>query len=223
MPELWDAAPKHVLRLLSGSRCTPVLEFAVKAFQAIPDKEQHYTPELAGKLCRHPFEVISTLGLEMARQLLADGRGSAELLLGLLHSLVEAARTLAFSELTANAATFMADGDFVAGLLTSTNEEIRSWSQRWLAQPAFDAALQAKALQALLTHMHGWRAHAEDANDPMLAHAQTVLALANELLAAAIPAMSIDEVLKMLEHPMDALKVQAARWLLVDCRLSKSP
>ncbi len=127
-PELWDKMPTGVLHLLAESQCREVHEFAVKAARAnhrsvLSFADTDFIKLLFGK----PYDVTKQYAIDLAKSKYDPQNPDAELVIVMLESDLETARTVALEWMGANKTFFLNDAPFLANLLFVHHEEVVAW------------------------------------------------------------------------------------------------
>ncbi len=123
--ELWDQAPDAVMHLLRHARSAEAQRFAMRVWRANPDFMEEADGGLIGDLLASWFSETVALGLEIARAKWDPANPDLKLLLAMLDSSLDEARTQGVAWLREAAAVLQTDGDFLAGVAFLEHEDAR--------------------------------------------------------------------------------------------------
>lgn len=124
-PELWNQAPDAVMHLLRHARSAEAQRFALRVWRANPDFLDEAEDGLIGDLLASWFAETVALGLEIARAKWDAAQPDLKLLLAMLDSPLDEARTQGVAWLREAAAVLQSDGDFLAGVAFLAHEDAR--------------------------------------------------------------------------------------------------
>ena len=137
-PQLWDAHPEALLKLLLESNCRPVHHFAVKALKTNSKYCEKIEIKTLIKLLERPYEITAEFAFELASDRYDANNPNFELVLGLANCLVAAARQQAYRWIEEQRQIFLNDTNFLASLITSKQEETRQFAGRLLSSSIFN-------------------------------------------------------------------------------------
>nr|MBA3452854.1 hypothetical protein [Deltaproteobacteria bacterium] len=213
-PQLWDAAPQAVWRLLGAARALPVLEFAVKALRAnrafvdaLPDDA------LAGVLATgHP--VAQQFAFEMVR----DRPMSIALARGALASDLVDAHDWVIRWIVAHVAEALKDPELVALLVTGKTVAIRDAAVTLLRGRTLPDEVARSAAIRSLSILLGLRDSPEN-NERASAAAGVLL----RVLEAPLKEIGTEVLRDLIRHPLPALGELAGELMLRHARRDALP
>ncbi|PIE31808.1 hypothetical protein CSA56_17280 [candidate division KSB3 bacterium] len=135
-PELWTNAPHSLLKLLTGSFCLRVHEFAVKAFKDVPDYGTYVENDRLISMLALPYQMTNELALDIAKQQYSADDPEKNLVLALLNCSYDAARETAREWIEDLLAIFLQDSIVVCELILNPYADIRQWARELL--PTYD-------------------------------------------------------------------------------------
>jgi hypothetical protein len=215
-PELWEAAPEALLRLLGGSRCEAVHRFAVRVLRDCPDFCRRLDVPALARLLAAPYEATTTLGLDLAVQRYDPAAPQADLALALADSTLARARAQAREWVEAQRNHFTQDLAFLAALAGSPQAETRAFARDLLRQTAFPPAAAEELVARVVSLLRSFTAdEGERAGDT----AQTLQ------VAFAVPlrAIGVDVIRDLLDHPLAEVRRFAGELVLTHDVLSRRP
>jgi len=208
-PKIWDRNPAEVIRLLRGSRCVPVQEFAAKVFRANPAFVEHVDVDDLIEILSHPYEVTTTLAIELARRLYVPSAPNVRLVSGLATCASDAGRRLALSWIEEQPDVFLRDSSFFLEILFTVHADVHTAITRWASEGRIPAeTLHAAALEAIDRLMSLDRRPGNSALAEFVG--KTLVTIAREPLRH----IEIALLTLMLDHPLDEVQALAGRLLL---------
>lgn len=213
-PELWDQAPDAVMHLLRHARSAEVQRFAIRVWRANPDFLEEADGGVIGDLLASWFPETVALGLEIARAKWNAERPDLKLLLAMLDSTLEEARTQGVAWLREAAAVLQGDGDFLAGVAFLEHEDARNGVREVLRAMPLVKSLREEVVARVISGLLALddEAAAGRATDWLEFIApEEVAALPDEHVAA------------LAGHPLEACQLLAVRILLKRASLSGLP
>lgn len=131
-PQLWDAHPEALVKLLSKSNCRPVHHFAVKALKTNRKFCDELDINTLIKLLERAYGVTVEFAFELVGDRYDPANPNFELVLGLANCLLSQARQQAYSWIDAQRQIFLNDTNFIASLVTSKQQETRQFANSLL-------------------------------------------------------------------------------------------
>jgi hypothetical protein len=159
-PQLWEgeAAAEPLFDLLRVSECAPAQEFAVKVVRAAHwNAAQNLSRDALLTLLNKPYEVTRTLALDIAGAQFDPAAPDRDLILTLARSDFADARQLAAEWITASAARWVEDTDFITSLCESSDDNLRHAARAILASLHPDIPASLTWMNRLLS----WLLHEE--------------------------------------------------------------
>lgn len=148
-PQLWEKRPQGLLHLIAESRCTPVIEFAVKALDACEEFCASLDDETIVMILERPFEVTTKLGFKLAQTRYNPASPNKVLTLALANSWFKTARQTAHKWIQQSRGFFLQDTKFMAALVLSDKSDTRAFAGD-LLQSSASAQINAGRLASLL-------------------------------------------------------------------------
>lgn len=204
-PELWDQAPDAVMHLLRHARSAEAQRFAIRVWRANPDFLEEADGGLIGDLLASWFPETVALGLEIARAKWDAARPDLKLLLAMLDSPLEEARTQGAAWLREAATAVQGDGDFLAGVAFLTHEDARIGLREVLRALPLAKSLREEVVARVLSGLLALddEAAAGRATDWL------------EFIAPEeVAALPDGHVAELAGHPLEACQLLAVRILL---------
>lgn len=208
-PRIWDRNPEAIIKLLRKSNLLGAQEFAVKVFRANPSFVERVDVADLIEILSHPYEVTTSLAIELAKRLYDPSAPSLRLVSGLATCSSEAGRALALGWIAEHPDLFLCDPSFLLEILFTRHADIHAAIRRWAAEGRIDdETLRTLALAAIdrlisLDRRPGNQGLAEGVG-------KTLLAVASEPLRR----IEIALLTLMLDHPLDEVQALAGRLLL---------
>jgi len=143
-PELWDRAPDALMHILRASQCAPVVEFAVKVWQANADRFREladvaFVVDLLGK----PYGNANELGVAIAQGMFDPDNPDVELLRALVDCAFKPARELGMESLGKCKHLISDNLEFCAALITNRYADVQLGTRSLLtASPLNDSQLE---------------------------------------------------------------------------------
>lgn len=207
-PQLWDQRPDALLTLLLKSDSDAVCAFALRALKENTAFCRALTDQQLAQLLVRPSLAIS----EFVLSLLAGRPLSCELILALIRSPYQPARTLALTQLNSMNMLFY-DAPLVAALLLTDDAEVRSWLSGRLGQRPL-TSMQTQALaEVLLPQLNAAHTHFSPE------HAQWLAVCITSYLNAMMSQLTLDTLRELLNHADIGVQLLAAE-LLVSSRFT---
>jgi hypothetical protein len=215
-PQLWEAAPEALLRLLLESRCQPVHEFAALAMRACPDFCRQLPVATLVRLLAASYAATLDLALELAVQRYDPARPDHELVLALANAGLERARQQARQWIDAQREHFVQDQAFLAALAGSPQADTRAFARQWLQQIAFTPDAAEALIGRLIALLRSFTAEEGGrASDTT----QTLLLV----FAGPLRHLGVDVIRDLLAHPLPEVRRFAGEVLLTHETLSGQP
>ena len=149
-PELWDAAPQELVRLLRESHCAPVQLFASRAFRAAPESWRLLRNEDLLRLLNCGYEPTARLAADVAIGRYDAANPDLDLVLALANGAYEAGRSASHAWVRENPSLFAKSAEFIVPLALSAHEDSRSIARELLQSSTFDPERAQGILGALL-------------------------------------------------------------------------
>jgi hypothetical protein len=208
--ELWDRAPRALLRLLMESRCDAVHTFAVRALKCNQKFVSNIGSEAASVLLNVPYEITACFALEIARQLLRSGCSDSGLIAALLCSPIREGHELAQETLRLHPALLTDDADLAYVVITSPYEDNRLWMRRFAA----DHPLQQTMVEPLVARLIAGAIALGREGDGGRAVIEDVAWMLINSFAQATRRLGFDVITDLLNEKSLALQLLGAQLLL---------
>jgi predicted DNA-binding WGR domain protein len=209
-PQLWDAHPEALLKLLLESNCRPVHHFAVKALKANRKFWEEIEIKTLIKLLERPYEITAEFAFELAGDRYDANNPNFELVLGLANCLVSAARQQAYGWIEEQRQVFLNDTNFLASLITSKQEETRQFAGRLLSSSILNEDAAKVLIGQIIVQILAFNPETEGI-------AKVVDDIADILLTSLshqLRKLGMGVILDLLRHPMPEVQQLGARILL---------
>ncbi len=207
-PELWNSVPQGLMHLLDESRCEEVHKFAVKALRANGPLLSRLPVEAVAVLLRAPYEVTSTLGLELAERLFNPVAPQAALVLAAAQSPVAAIRSRACEWFDAGREALVRDGSLLGALLISPHEDVRWYIREVLEVVQISEEAARGLIGRLVAHLMGLEVGQE-------AVARDVADLLVRRFGALLSGLGLQVVGDLCHHSLGEVQAFAGDVLLV--------
>jgi predicted DNA-binding WGR domain protein len=148
-PNLWEAQPEALLRLLAESECLPVHEFAVKALRDCREFAAKLDVQTILMLLERPYEITNQFGFEIAKSLYEENSPNIDLAIAVAVCRVPEARREAFRWIEAKREIFAKNEAAMLKLLTAAHRDARQLGAKIL-QTTYYSESEAKNMIALL-------------------------------------------------------------------------
>jgi predicted DNA-binding WGR domain protein len=207
-PELWEAHPESLLKLLLESNCRPVHNFAVKAIRCCRDFCDRLDLATSIDLLKKPYEATSKFGFELAREKYNPAELNLELVLAALNSSYEGARHQSYEWIKPHESYFLQESNFIATLITNEYADNRLFARELLVYHEWTDDNATKVLIGrLIAIIMG------------LESSQTALAqeIGETLLVSFRPQLAnlgLSVILDLLGHPLATIQELGAQLLL---------
>jgi predicted DNA-binding WGR domain protein len=204
-PALWDQAPDAVMHLLRHARSAEAQRFALRVWRANPNFLEEADGGLIGDLLASWFPETVVLGLEIARAKWDAAQPDLKLLLAMLDSTLDEARTQGVAWLREAAAILQGDGDFLAGVAFLAHEDARIGVREVLRAMPLGKSLREEVVARVLSGLLALddEAAAGRATDWL------------EFIAPEeVAALPDGHVAALAGHPLEACQLLAVRILL---------
>jgi predicted DNA-binding WGR domain protein len=215
-PKLWEAAPEILLRLLEGSRCEVVHQFAVNILRDCPDFCRQLAVSVLIRLLAAPYEVTMELGLELAIQRSDPDPPENELVLALANCRLARAREQAYEWIDALRHRFTEDLYFLARLAASPQAETRTFARELLRGIAFTQPAAEALIGQLITLLRTFGAEEGERARETTVTLQVVFATPLRKIGEAV-------IRDLLEHPLAEVRQFAGEILLAHDTLGRRP
>ena len=206
-PDLWEAQPDLLLKLLTESHCRPVHEFAVKAIRTCSDFCNQIAVDVLILLLESAYESTVQWAFELAVARYDPGEPDRDLVLALANCGVQAARNQAHTWIQDQLAVFFSESNFIVALLGSPHADTRSFARTQLLSARLDAT-QSEAiigrLFAMLTTLGG------DGGPQAADIAATLLQAFGDRLRQ----VSAEVIRDLLKHPLSDVQQLAGNLVL---------
>jgi predicted DNA-binding WGR domain protein len=131
-PALWNNAPRQIIELLSKSKSERVHDFAQKVFKANPNFENQLETQELVYFLQARFAVTQKLGLELARKKYDRNAPDHSLLMALVSSALEEARSQGQQWIAEQRNLLTSDTEFVTRLILLDNSPTHTWLRGFL-------------------------------------------------------------------------------------------
>ncbi len=212
-PAIWDRHPEALLELLLRSRCEGVHVFAARALADNAAWCAGLDADTLRTLLRSPYEAGARFAFGVARRRFEPGRPDASWLLLFIQSALPEAVQHALDCMAHDPGTYAGATALVVAMLASPRQPVRREAML-LCQAAL--ALPGQP-EALVTALLDWLDDSADLDAPADAIPAIAADLARALelpLRAAAAQAPFARLLRLLAHPLAAVRVLAGRWLL---------
>jgi predicted DNA-binding WGR domain protein len=205
--QLWEQQPHLLLQLLVESQCQPVHEFAVKAIRSCGGFCISISIEMLMQLLAKPYEITAQFGFELARSRYQPDNPQTDLILAIANCAYAPARSEAHNWIRAQIDRFIADDNFIAGIIISPAADTQLFIRQLLSGTIFPVdtarSIIGRVIAELLTCDSTRECVAENA-------AQTLI----NCFTVALRSIGLEIVLDLLRHPLPALQTCGAQILL---------
>jgi predicted DNA-binding WGR domain protein len=206
-PALWQQQPALLLRLLCGSNCQPVHEFATKAISSCTEFCQTISLPMLQQLLAQPYEVTARLGYELARSRYQAESPQTDLLLAIANCAYRPARQTAYDWLRDQLSIFLDNEAVIAGLILSPQPETQLFIRQALSTNIINESTSRGAIGRILAGLL-----VLTSDDAELATSATDILLA--CFAVPLRSIGLEVVLDLLRHPLEVLQTTGAQILL---------
>lgn len=204
-PELWDAAPEALWRLLRAARATPVTEMAIKALRA----NRPYVDALPDEALAEVLAAGRPLAQQFAFEMVRDRPMSTALARGGLASGLGEAHAWVLHWINNHVAQAIGDPDLVALLVTGRTSVIRDAALALLRGRALADDVARSACARSLAILLGLGA--TEADNDRAAAAASILLL---VFAAPLAELGVSVLRDLIHHPLPALGELAGEVML---------
>lgn len=125
-PSLWDEEPVAALHLCLESRCTPVLEHAVRALKANPGFQRDLPVDALAALLARPYVVVTRFALAMAEARYDENAPDLDLVAAVLASPLDDARAVGRRWIERDRARFAQDPSFLVRVVLGPFADARA-------------------------------------------------------------------------------------------------
>ncbi|OKH54613.1 hypothetical protein NIES2101_07345 [Calothrix sp. HK-06] len=132
-PQLWEQHPQVLFRLLLESQCSPVHEFAVKALRTCTSFCTSINIDNIIQLLQKPYEVTAQFACELAQSKYNEQEPNIELVLAVINSASQTARSLAYQWVESNREFFLRDTNFITALIVNPHDDTRNFAKKLLS------------------------------------------------------------------------------------------
>jgi hypothetical protein len=211
-PEVWDAAPAALWRLIGAARATPVVEFAIKALR--PNRA--YTAQLSDEAVAEALASGHRVAQRFAFELALARPVSVVLARGALASDVADAHAWVLRWVESHVDDVAKQPELVALLVTGKTRAIRDAAIAVLRARTLEPAAQRSIATRAIATLMGLGADAAE---------RATGAVAVILLALAEPLQDVDEAVlrDLIAHPLAALGELAGELMLRHVRRDRLP
>jgi predicted DNA-binding WGR domain protein len=206
-PHLWEQQPQALLHLLEQSTCQEVHRFAVKVLRACPDFCSQMEISTLIRLLSTRYAETAQFIFELAQARYQSTAPNLDLVLAAANCRYITARTTAYQWIEQKREVFLANTNFLAGLINSQHADTFAFARRFLTasvlSPEVSEALVMRLLASLL------------ASAP--ATHQNAKAIGELLLAVFNPQtrrLNLHIVLDLIHHPLLAVQELGGHILL---------
>lgn len=211
-PELWDKVPQGLLHLLAESQNLAVNEFAVKAAQAnISKLEAYIDTDFICLLLEKKYPVTALFGLELAKQKYDSNNPDTKLVLALLRSVLEQARTFGIQCLDQQQSQLLSDEKFVSEVLFVPHDDVMEKLKTVFPKQSFNKSTAENILSTAIAKMLAFDETITEDERKSILNAGTLL---SENFTDHLNGIDISIVEKLLSHPVSENKVFGAKILL---------
>lgn len=212
-PKLWEQMPAGLLHLLSESNAAPVHSFAIKALRNCPDFCRDLDANVLIMLLERPYEVTAELGFELAQKLYNPTQPVDELVLAVVNSILTSARQQGYLWIEANRTHFLANGDFIIGLVTSAQADTRAFARNLLRSSSFTDSTARTLIGRLIAYLMALGSI--DTNDPKVAiEAQDIAETIFKSFGPHLRSLGLNIVMDILSHKLLAVQELGGQILL---------
>lgn len=209
-PELWDRHPEALVQLLTQSQCAPVHQFAARALQDNRDYCQQIDTATLAIFLRQPYPVTAELALAIAQNRYDPAEPDLALLEALLDAELSAARQQALQWIEAGRELLADDIAFIVRLLLNRFTEVRQWATDFVSAKEFSERQAATLIARLCSVLLKFSAD----NETHAAIAADIDQLLLSQFAPHLRSISLEVIEDLLQHPLPALQILAARLLV---------
>jgi hypothetical protein len=152
-PQLWEANPNLLVRLLLESNCEPVHHFAVTALK---DRQEYCQKievnNVIGFLAK-PYQETLEFAFELACNLYDSQNPNLELLIALIDSNLEIARNQALEWVSEQGKYFLSHPKFIVHLLISPHQNIRDFTQNLICNIKLTKTISSKLVKEIISKL----------------------------------------------------------------------
>ncbi len=155
-PQLWDAVPDSLLKLLLKAQCNGVHAFAALALEANTSYCSGLSAETLMQLLRSPYSAAAQFALTQTRQRIEAAQSASEKLpwvLALLQSSYELATALAIEIISAEPASYAKQAQLIVALLTHTQKTVSNQGRVLVELAAKESVTANEIVNRLLAWM----------------------------------------------------------------------
>ncbi len=206
-PQLWNQQPSALLRLLQESKCLPVHEFALKAIQE--NQEYCHSLEIATltQLLDTTYEITAQFAFNLACEKYDSQAPNREFVLAVANCILSTARQQAYEWIEAQREYFFEASEFIAGLVTSLQDDTRAFARKLLSSTILNDA----TVQVLIIRLVGILLELDETQPQMAEEISETLLLS---FTPQLRTLGFDIILDLLAHPLPEIQVLGARILL---------
>ncbi|MGE3768535.1 MAG: hypothetical protein AB7L94_40165, partial [Kofleriaceae bacterium] len=196
-PDLWNAAPDALWRLVAGARATVVLEFATKALRS----NRAYIDSLDDATVARVLGLGHPLAQRFVFDMIQHRAMNAMLARGALSSSLTDAHAWVLRWVTANLDATAADPDLVALLVTGRTQQVRDAAVTLLRGRTLEPTVARSAAHRSLAILLALDGEDASENDRAAGAASVIL----EFLAAPLADLPANVIRDMIAHPLTAV------------------
>jgi predicted DNA-binding WGR domain protein len=136
-PHLWNKASEEIIELLSYSKSEKVNVFALKVFKSNPDFETNIESGNIILFLQSSYNTTQLVGFELARKKYDRNNPDKLILIAMLDSTLEEARTQAEQWIEEQRSLLISDTEFVSTLLKMRKQDAHVWLRGFLSSVSF--------------------------------------------------------------------------------------
>ncbi len=201
-PELWNAAPRAIIRLLAGSKAVLIQDFAATVFEDNPNFVDTIQSEDVIQMLARPYLKTQQIAIVAIRKNYAQFEQEKAVFLALLDCGIVEGQQLAINWLNTRKKTLLEDLEFITHLIIHPQSNANKWIASAINTPDFAAPQKPKLLQHLLQFIQV---------DSSAEHIQNVLAFIETHLKSQAQQVSEQELRQLVGHPSPVLNLFAAK------------
>lgn len=208
-PKIWDRNPDVIIKLLRKSSLLAAHEFAVKVFRANPAFLERVTVEDLVEILSRPYEVTTTLAIELAKRLYDPAAPNLKLVSGLATCSSAAGRALALGWIAEQPELFLRDESFLLEILFTPHGDVHAAIGRWTTDGRIAGDTLRSFAFAAIDRLISLDRRPGNAGLADIV-GKTLITIAGEPLRR----IEIALLTLMLDHPLDEVQALAGRLLI---------
>ncbi len=207
-PELWEQHPQALLKLLQQSQCLPVHQFAIKALRVCQDFCNSLDINTIIELVQKPYATTANFALELAVSKYSSSEPNKELVMAVVNCVSENARNQAYQWIELQREYFLADSNFIVGLMLSKYEDTHTFTRKLLTSFVIADATAKVSLGRIIAELLAFTS-ADNSNIAKEIAETLIFSFASQLRTLGMGVIN-----DLLAHPILEIQELGARILL---------